>query len=94
MPKRGQADLEQYTEYERTLARAIGQRIRQRRRELGMTQQLLRERLQAEQVYVSRTQYSRIEVGEMVPKATEIIALSSVLNVPCEWLLVGANDEQ
>jgi transcriptional regulator with XRE-family HTH domain len=89
MPKRGHGDLEQYEEYERTIAQAIGKRIRQRRRELGMTQQSLRERLQSERVYISRTQYSRIEVGEMVPSASEIIALSTVLNVSYAWLLVG-----
>src|SRR5262245_12290168 len=79
MPKRSQNVPETYSVYERTLAQAIGQRLRQRRRQLGLLQQQVRDQLEAEQVYISRTQYSRIETGESLLRASEIIALVRVL---------------
>lgn len=89
MPKRMQDLPEEYLIYERALARAIGVRVRARREELDLTQEQLRARMELEQVYVSRTQYSRIENGEALPDAPQLIALRTVLDVPFDWLLLG-----
>ena len=89
MPKRIQDLPEEYLIHQRALARAIGVRVRVRREELDLTQEQLRARLELEQVYVSRTQYSRIENGEALPDAAELVALRTVLDVSFDWLLLG-----
>ncbi|MBK9714548.1 MAG: helix-turn-helix transcriptional regulator [Kouleothrix sp.] len=89
MPKRMQDLPEEYLSTQRELARAIGARVRVRRVELDLTQEQLRVRMELEQVYISRTQYSRIENGETLPNAAELIALRAILDVPFDWLLLG-----
>ncbi|MEN9937889.1 MAG: Helix-turn-helix domain [Chloroflexota bacterium] len=89
MPKRMQDLPEEYLSDQRLLARAIGDRVRLRRIELDLTQEHLRARMELEQVYVSRTQYSRIENGETLPNAAELIALHAILGVTFDWLLLG-----
>ncbi len=89
MPKRMQDLPEEYLISERTLAQAIGSRVRLRRAALALTQEHLRARMELEQVAVSRTQYSRIENGEALPNAAEIIALRAILGVTFDWLLLG-----
>jgi transcriptional regulator with XRE-family HTH domain len=89
MPKRSEGLPEAYAEYERTLASAIGARIRERRRQLKLSQESVRAQMELQNVYVSRTQYSRIETGESLPNAAEIIAFVKVLQVSCHWLLRG-----
>lgn len=89
MPKRIRELPEEYLSSQRTLAQAIGARVRLRRGELELTQELLRARMELEQVFISRTQYSRIENGEALPNAAEIIALRAILNVASDWLLLG-----
>jgi hypothetical protein len=93
MPKRSQDLPEVYTEYEQEIAQVMGRRIKQRRLELGLTQELVRTRMELERVHVSRAQYSRIEAGESLLRATEIIALIEVLNVSCRWLLEGFTNQ-
>jgi transcriptional regulator with XRE-family HTH domain len=56
---------------------------------LGLTQEQVRARMELEQVYMTRTQYSRIETGEAQLNAVEVIALRAVLGVSFEWLLLG-----
>jgi transcriptional regulator with XRE-family HTH domain len=90
MPKRMQDLPEEYSVSQRALAQAIGTRVRLRRAELDLTQELLRARMELHQVAVSRTQYSRIENGEALPNAAEIIALKNILGVSFDWLLEGA----
>jgi transcriptional regulator with XRE-family HTH domain len=94
MPKRMQDLPEEYLSLQRTLARAIGARMRLRRSELELTQEHLRARMELAQVFISRTQYSRIENGETLPNAAELIALRAILGVPFDWLLLGEGPER
>jgi transcriptional regulator with XRE-family HTH domain len=58
-----------------------------RRKALHLTQEQLRARLELEQVYISRSEYSRIENGDVLLDVAELIALRSILDVPFDWLL-------
>lgn len=89
MPKRIQDLPEEYQASRRALAQAIGARVRVRRDELALTQEYVRARMELEHVAVSRTQYSRIENGEALPNAAELVALRAVLGVSLDWLLLG-----
>jgi transcriptional regulator with XRE-family HTH domain len=89
MPKRMQDVPAEYRSNQRVLAEAIGERMRLRREKLGLTQEHLRARMELENVYVSRTQYSRLENGEALPNASHLIALRRVLGVSYDWLLEG-----
>lgn len=89
MPKRRSDIPAEFTAYERAVAEAIGARIRQRRSELELTQGQVRNKMEHESVSVTRTQFSRIELGESLLTATEIIALATVLDVSCCWLFEG-----
>lgn len=89
MPKRSQHLPEDYQITRRTLAQVIGARVRARRDALELTQEHLRARMELLQVFVSRTQYSRIENGEALPDAAELIALRAILGVSLDWLLLG-----
>jgi transcriptional regulator with XRE-family HTH domain len=93
MPKRIRDLPEQYLSNQRALARAIGARMRLRRSELDLTQEHLRARMEFEQVFISRTQYSRIENGDVLPNAAELIALRAILDVSFGWLLLGEKGE-
>jgi len=93
MPKRIQDLPAEYLSNQRALARAIGARMRLRRSELDLTQEHLRARMELEQVFISRTQYSRIENGDVLPNAAELIALRAILDVPFDWLLLGEKGE-
>jgi transcriptional regulator with XRE-family HTH domain len=93
MPKRMQDLPEEYLTSQRAVARAIGARVRVRREELELTQEQLRTRMELEQVFISRTQYSRIENGEALPDAAELIALRAILDVSFDWLLLGQTRE-
>jgi hypothetical protein len=89
MPKRSQNIPEEYTAYERTVAQAMGVRIRRRRKELKLTQEQVRIRMEAESISVTQTQFSRIENGESLLNAAEVIALATALEVSYGWLLEG-----
>lgn len=89
MPKRMRDLPAEYTDNQRALAEAIGARVRARREALDLTQELLRARLELAQVFISRTQYSRIENGDVLPDAAELIALHLTLAVSFDWLLLG-----
>jgi transcriptional regulator with XRE-family HTH domain len=93
MPKRIRDLPEEYLSNQRALARAIGARVRLRRSELDLTQEHLRARMELAQVFISRTQYSRLENGEALPNAAELIALHAILDVPFDWLLLGEQGE-
>jgi transcriptional regulator with XRE-family HTH domain len=94
MPKRMQDLPEEYLTQQRALARAIGARVRVRRGELELTQEQLRARMELAQVFISRTQYSRIENGEALPDAAELIALRAILDVSFDWLLLGEETDR
>lgn len=89
MPKQSRGLPKDYLTYKTTLSQEIGSRIRQRRLEAGLTQKALRERMQLESVYVTRSQFSRIESGERLPVASEVIAIAGALKISCGWLLLG-----
>jgi transcriptional regulator with XRE-family HTH domain len=89
MPKRIQDLPEEYLSNQRAIAQSIGARVRLRRSQLDLTQEHLRARMELEQVFISRTQYSRIENGEALPNAAELIALRVILEVSFDWLLLG-----
>ena len=93
MPRRTEDLPEEYAAYRQALARAIGDRMRQRRRQLGLSQVHVRSQMELESVHISRTQFSRIEAGESLPDAAEIIALAKVLRVSYHWLL-GTHEEE
>ena len=79
MPKRSQNISEEHSQHKRSQAQAIGARIRQRRKQLKLTQEDLRIRMEAEHIHVTRSQFSRIENGEILPDAGEVI----VVKLPC-----------
>jgi transcriptional regulator with XRE-family HTH domain len=89
MPKRIHDLPAEYLTQQRALAQAIGARVRLERERLELTQEQLRARMELEHVFVSRTQFSRIETGEALPNAAELIALRAVLGVSFDWLLRG-----
>jgi transcriptional regulator with XRE-family HTH domain len=89
MPKRTQDMPAEYTDYERALAQAIGARIRQRRKVLRLTQEQIRIRMETESVSVTRARFSRIEKGDALANAAEIVALATALAVSHDWLLTG-----
>jgi transcriptional regulator with XRE-family HTH domain len=93
MPKRIRDLPEGYDSGQRALAQAIGARLRLRRDELDLTQDLLRARMELELVFVSRTQYSRIENGDALPDAAELRALHAILAVSYDWLIEGKGQE-
>jgi transcriptional regulator with XRE-family HTH domain len=93
MPRRIHDLPEVYESNQRRMAREVGARVRARRTALDLTQEQLRARIELEQVYITRTQYSRIETGEALPNAAELVALRAVLGVSFEWLLLGDPEE-
>lgn len=89
MPRRTQGLPEHFRQHEELVAKAIGERIRQRRTQLDLTQDDLLARVEVNEVHISRTQFSRIENGHLLANAAEIVALAAALNVTCGWLLLG-----
>jgi transcriptional regulator with XRE-family HTH domain len=83
---------EEYTEFEQALAKAIGVRIRRRRRQLKFTQENVRVKMEVESVHVSRARFSRIEKGDTLPNAAEVLALTVALSVSYSWLITGKED--
>ena len=84
----------EYTDYERVLAAAMGARIRQRRNILRLTQEQVRIRMETESVSVTRARFSRIEKGDALANAAEIVALATALDVLFDWLLTGSSNVQ
>ena len=89
MPKRIRDLPAEYLSDQRALAAAIGARVRLRREQLDLSQEQLRARLELQRVYMSRTQFSRVENGDAMLDAAEIIALHQLLGVTLDWLLKG-----
>lgn len=92
MPKKSKNVPKDYTRHKGLVARAIGNRIRQRREQLKLSQEALRQKLQLEGVYISRSQFSRLESGINLFSAVEIISLASALQISYAWLLQGQKD--
>jgi transcriptional regulator with XRE-family HTH domain len=89
MPRRSQDLPEEFSAYEQALARAMGARIRLRRNQLELSQEQVRAQLELKQVHISRSHYSRTELGNNLLRASEIVALVHALDVSCSWLLFG-----
>ena len=64
----------------------IGKRVRQRREELGLTQQEL-----ADELNVTHQHVSRIETDQAVPSLDLLVRLSAKLGTSNDWLLTGAD---
>ncbi len=89
MPKRRQNIPKEYTDHERVFAEAMGMRILQRRKKLKLTQAQVIIRMEAESISMSQMQYSRIENGDSLLNAAEVVALATALEVSYKWLLEG-----
>lgn len=89
MPKQSKDVPTSYALQKKKLAEQIGAPIQRRRQELKLSQGELRRRLQLEGVFISRSRQSRVEQGEALPSAAEIIAYCLTLNAKFEWLLLG-----
>lgn len=63
----------------------IGQRIKKRRKELGLTQTMIQE-----QTGISSGNLSCIERGDKLPSALAIIRLSEILHCSTDWILKGS----
>lgn len=61
----------------------LGNRILQRRKELGMTQAEL-----AEKMFVTRQTISRWEAGIVYPDVQKVVELAKILCVSCDYLLL------
>ena len=66
----------------------IGIRIRQRRKELSLTQTKIKEL-----TGISSGNLSDIENGNKLPSTNAIISLSEVLNCTTDWILKGKSPE-
>ena len=64
------------------------QRIKQRREELGISQEEL-----AARIGLTQTQVSRYELGDSDPKASALAAIARALMVTTDWL-VGLDDRE
>lgn len=64
-----------------------GKRIREARKKLKLSQELLAARLQLEGVIIERDSLSRIEIGTRFVTDYEIVVLSKCLSVSVQWLL-------
>ena len=64
-----------------------GKRIKDARKNLGLSQENLAARLQVEGINIERDSVSRIEIGTRFVADYELAALCKVLNVTPEYLL-------
>ena len=64
-----------------------GERVREARRALGLSQENLAARLQTEGINIERDSVSRIEIGTRFVADFELLILCKVLNVTSDYLL-------
>lgn len=62
----------------------IGQRIKERRKQLNITQTQIQE-----QTSISSGNLSCIENGKYLPSATALVELAQILNCSVDWILTG-----
>ncbi len=65
----------------------IGEKVERRRKELGLSQKQVSEKLELLAVYVCRGSVSRIEDCSRTVTDVELLALSKVLGIPVQDLL-------
>ena len=66
------------------MSKVIGERIKQKRKELGLTQVQVREK-----TGISNGNLSQIENGLSLPSSGALVALSELLRVSIDWILTG-----
>ena len=64
-----------------------GARIKEARKKLGLSQEMLAAKLQIEGVIIERDSISRIEIGTRFVADYELLTLCKILNVSPEYLL-------
>lgn len=64
---------------------AIGRKIQQRRKELGLTAEVL-----AEQIGVSQQQFSRYERGATKINVAHLVNIAVILNTPISWFFADS----
>jgi len=64
-----------------------GERVKERRRQLGLSQENLAARLQVEGINIERDSISRIEIGTRFVADYELVALCKILKVTPAFLL-------
>ena len=67
----------------------VGERVKEQRQLLNISQTDLAARLQVLNVIVEQKAISRIELGERLVTDYELLALAEALNVSVTWLLKG-----
>lgn len=65
-----------------------GKRIRQARKECGLTQKQL-----AEKVFVHPNAIGEYERGEVIPSFTVMVKISEVLDISLDWFAGGYDDQ-
>ena len=68
-------------------ANSAGVRVRQRREELGISQEQLAARAQLEGLSITQKVVSRMETGDRVMPDYELPVLARILGVTVDWLL-------
>ena len=71
----------------RQVEEKLGQNIRNRRMEIGLTQETLAAKLQVEGCDITRSAVAKMEVGQRHVYPDELIALKKILGVTYEELL-------
>ena len=71
-----------------TMGEEIGQRIKERRERLGLTQQQL-----GDKIHRSREYISKWESGERGLKVEDLVSIANVLESSCDYLLKGYEPE-
>jgi len=92
MPIKARGVPRAYAQFTKLLAKRIGIRIQTRRAELSVSQCWLREQMQLEGVWITRSQLSRLENGQRLANAAELFALGRALKVSLSWLLTGSEE--
>ena len=64
-----------------------GTRVKEARKKLGLSQEMLAAKLQVEGVIIERDSVSRIEIGTRFVADYELLILCKILNVSPEYLL-------
>ena len=69
----------------------IGQRVAKLRKDLLLTQSDLMERLARKDVYIRRTDITKLEIGSRCVRDYEVLALAKILKTTPQYLLTGRN---
>lgn len=69
------------------LAAAMGKRMAERRKQLGLTQEKV-----AEGVGIAYQQYNKVEKGKSCLGSDTLLRVSKVLNISTDYLLTGTGD--